>query len=140
MQNFENHTRWDPWYHFFLSPIALMNVLFWGMKLVREPGIDSAWSFIVSLAIVAAVFKLRLNALKVQDRVIRLEERLRLRELAPGLDLAWSESLTADQWIGLRFASDAELVELARRAANEKLEQDQIKEAIRHWRPDDLRV
>ena len=140
MQSFENHTRWDPWYHFFLSPIALLNVLFWGMKMVRETSVDTTWNFVVSLALVAAVFKLRLNALKVQDRVIRLEEKLRLAQLSGGEDLSWSEALNEDQWIGLRFASDADMPALARRAVNEKLEQDQIKEAIQQWRPDNYRV
>lgn len=140
MQSFENHTRWDPWYHFFLSPVALLNVLYGGMKLVREPGLDSAWGFVIGIAFVTAVLKLRLNALKVQDRLIRLEERLRLQQLLPGESTQWSQALVEEQWIALRFASDAEFVALARRAASEKLDPNQIKEAIREWRPDHYRV
>ncbi len=140
MQSYSNHTKWDPWYHFFLSPIVLLNVLYAGMQLVRHPSADGLWLFLMSVALVIAVFKLRLNALKVQDRLIRLEEKLRLDKLAAGAPLVWADSLTTAQWIALRFASDGEMFALAEKAAQEKLEPNSIKEAIRQWRPDHHRV
>ncbi len=140
IQSNKNHERRDPWYHFFLSPVVLLNVVYWGMRLVREPDLNLAWGFIVSCGLVVAVLKLRLNALRVQDRLIRLEEQTRVRRLLGNDDTSWVESVTVAQWIGLRFASDGEVVGLARRALQEKLDPKEIKEAIREWRPDENRV
>lgn len=137
-QSYKNHTRWDPWYHFVLSPLALLNVLYQGMKLVKQPGADGLWGFVMAVAFVIAVMKLRLNPLKVQDRLIRLEEQGRFARL--GGVAAVGEQVSIEQWIALRFASDAELVALAGRAVAEQLTADQIKEAIRQWRPDEYRV
>jgi hypothetical protein len=139
-QTFSNHTRFDPPFHFFVLPVFAVSLIITIVHLVRHPGLHSAWIVIFMLAAVTAIFKIRLNSLKVQDRVIRLEERLRLSTL---LDLALRAripELTEAQLIGLRFASDAELPALAARALNEKLTRDQIKKAIQTWRPDYWRV
>jgi hypothetical protein len=95
---------------------------------------------VVAIAAFFALFKLRGYPLKVQDRVIRLEERLRLLALAP---VEWNAQiylLTEDQLIGLRFASDEEVVELANQALEQNLSRKQIKERIKHWRSDFWRV
>ena len=84
--------------------------------------------------------KLRQYPMKVQDRVIRLEERLRLQSLAPEEWHAQIYRLTEDQLIGLRFASDDEVVELAKQALEHNLTRKQIKERIKDWRPDNWRV
>ncbi len=86
------------------------------------------------------VFKLRTYPLKVQDRVIRLEERLRLQALAPAEWHPQIYRLTEDQLIGLRFAADDEVVELAKQALEHNLTRKQIKERIQNWRADHLRV
>src|ERR1022692_3523110 len=139
-QNFAHYTRYDPLFHFFVLPVFALTWIGSVVHLVRRPGLCSAWLVVVMIAALAALFKVRLYSLKVQDRVIRLEERMRLTGLLdPGLRPRIAE-LTESQLIALRFASDAELPALATRALNEKLAGPDIKKAIQHWRPDDWRV
>jgi hypothetical protein len=95
---------------------------------------------IVALALLLLAFKSRMYALKVQDRVIRAEEKLRIASLVTPSELIELDSLTLDQYIALRFASNPELPELARRAVREKLDRKQIKQAIVSWRADYDRV
>ena len=94
----------------------------------------------LAVAVLTLVFKVRLYSLKVQDRVIRLEERLRLTQLLQEPLRSRIPELTEDQLCGLRFASDAEVAKLAERALNEKLSRADIKKAIKTWRPDYWRV
>jgi hypothetical protein len=139
-QNFAHHTRYDPLFHFFVLPVFAITWLVSIVLLVRRPGLHSAWLVVVVTAALVVLFKVRLYPLKVQDRVIRLEERLRLMTLAdPSLRPRIGE-LTESQLIALRFASDAELPALALRALNEKLAAPDIKKAIQQWRPDYWRV
>jgi len=139
-QNFSNHTRRDPLFHFFILPVFAITLIATIVHLVRRPGLHSAWLVVVMIAVLVAVFKIRLYALKVQDRVIRLEERLRLATwLDPALRPRIPE-FTEAQLIALRFAPDAELPALAARALNEKLAAQEIKQAIQNWRPDYWRV
>ncbi len=139
-QNFSHHTRFDPPFHFFVLPVFAITLIVTIVHLVRRPGLHSAWLVVVVIAAVTVVLRIRLYALKVQDRVIRLEERLRLATLlGPALRPRIPE-FTEAQLIGLRFASDAELPALAARALNEKLSRDDIKKSVQQWRPDYWRV
>ena len=95
---------------------------------------------VIALAALMAIFKIRLNALRVQDRVIRLEERLRLATILPEPLRARIPELTVGQLIALRFASDAELPALVQKTLNEKLSRDDIRKSIQNWRTDDWRV
>ncbi len=139
-QNFSNHTRRDPLFHFFVLPVFAITLIAAMVHVVRRPGLHSACLVLVALAAVFAVFRIRLYALKVQDRVIRLEERLRLASLLDPALRPRIPELSEAQLVGLRFASDSELPALAARALNEKLSRDDIKKAIQNWRPDYWRV
>jgi len=139
-QNFFNHKRLDPLFHFFILPVFAITVIVAIVHLVRRPGLHSAWLVVFIIAALFAVFKIRLYALKVQDRVIRLEERLRLASLLDAALRPRIAEFTESQLVALRFASDAELPALAARALNEKLSALDIKKAVQQWRPDYWRV
>ncbi len=139
-QNFSNHTRLDPPFHFFILPVFAITLIATIVHLVRRPGLHSAWMVVVMLAAIAVIFKIRLYSLKVQDRVIRLEERLRLASLLDASLRPRIAEFTESQLVALRFASDAELPALAARVLNEKLAAPEIKKAVRQWRPDYWRV
>ncbi|HTY83704.1 MAG TPA: DUF6526 family protein [Silvibacterium sp.] len=139
-QSFANHARFHPIYHFVLVPILLINVIVSIVWVVREPGFASAWDLVMACALMILVTLVRVNPLKAQDRVIRLEERLRLYALLPESERHRIPELTEAQLIALRFAADEDLPALANRALNEKLTGKQIKQAINNWRPDYFRV
>jgi hypothetical protein len=146
-QTFANHTRVDPLFHFFVVPIFMLGVvlaLIHFFAHITESGwhehVHAVLLILLALALLTAVFKIRLYATKLQDRIIRLEERLRLAQLLPEPLRSRIPELTEDQLCGLRFASDAEVPKLAERALNEKLSRKQIKQAIQNWRPDYWRV
>lgn len=140
-QTYANHTRWHPLFHFFVLPVMLINFVWAIVECVKNPGRNQAWWIVVSAALVGLTFIARTNALKVQDRIIRLEERLRYQQLLPA-DLAQQAgSLAAGQIIALRFASDGELEGLVREVLAGRLTKSaEIKKAIRNWRSDTFRV
>jgi hypothetical protein len=139
-QNLKNHGKIDPPYHFVLLLVLGLNLIFALVYLGRHWGIDAAWFLVLSVAAFIPAVKLRTYPLKVQDRVIRLEERLRLQALAPAEWHAQIFRLTEDQLIGLRFAADDEVVELAKQALEQNLTRKQIKERIKDWRADNWRI
>jgi hypothetical protein len=139
-QSLKNHTKFDPLFHFFLAPVAVAILIWTIVQTVRAPNWYTAAHILVALWALIAAFKIRTYALKVQDRVIRLEERLRLKELAPAAFQGRIGELTEGQLIGLRFASDGEVADLAQRALSGNWNRKQIKEAIKNWRPDNWRV
>ena len=146
-QTFANHTRFDPLFHFFLIPVfglgVLLALIHFFAHITEGDFHDHFHAFLLillALALLVAVFKIRLYSLKVQDRVIRLEERLRLATLLSEPLRSRIPELTEDQLIGLRFASDAEIPKLVERSLNEKLSRADIKKAIQAWRPDYWRV
>ena len=139
-QSLKNHAKLDPLFHFVLAWIVLINLIVAVTFVVHRRDFYAAWFLVLSIAALGALFRLRQYPLKVQDRVIRLEERLRLQALAPAEWHAQIYRLTEDQLIGLRFASDDEVVELAKQALEHNLNRKQIKQRIQSWRPDDWRV
>ena len=139
-QNYANHGHIDPLFHGFLVPVAAISFIAAVVNVVRFPTFGSAWLVVVSIAAVVAVFKMRLYSLKVQDRVVRLEERLRLQQILAEPLRSRVPELTVGQLVALRFASDAELPSLVTRALNEKLSKDDLKKAVAVWRADFFRV
>jgi len=146
-QTFANHTRLDPLFHFFLLPVfglgLLLTLIHFFAHVAHSNFMENFHAFLLILlatALLGAVLKIRLYSLKVQDRVIRLEERLRLTQLLSEPLRSRIPELTEDQLCGLRFASDAELPKLVERTLNEKLARADIKKLIQTWRPDYWRV
>lgn len=146
-QTYANHTRLDPLFHFFVIPVfvlALLAALFHFFAHITEGDMhDHIHAFLLILlaaALLTTVLKIRLYGNRLQDRIIRLEERLRLMQLLSEPLRSRIPELTEDQLCGLRFASDAEVGKLAERALNEKLSRKDIKKAIQNWRPDYWRV
>ena len=129
-QSYAHHTRWDPLFHFFAH-------------FLHSDFRDNFHAFlliVLAAALLVTVFEIRLYSLKVQDRVIRLEERLRLTQLLSEPLRSRIPELTISQLVALRFASDAEVPKLVDRALKEKLSRADIKKSIQTWRPDDWRV
>jgi len=138
-QSFKNHTRLDPLFHQFLGPLSFILLIAAVTSFVRNVGLMTAFQVVAAIWAVVVTFKIRLYALKVQDRIIRLEERLRMHELFSEPLKSRIGEFTESQLIALRFASDAELSALADKAL-QGLDQKQIKASIKTWRPDYFRV
>lgn len=139
-QNFANHTRMHPLYHYALLPLSLGGVIYSGIQVFTCDADSCKTSILLLLAFLllfGAIALIRIYSLKVQDRVIRTEENFR-HFLLTGKPL--DAQLRSGQIIALRFASDAEFPTLATRAVNEKLSPKQIKESIQVWRADHRRV
>jgi hypothetical protein len=140
-QNYKNHARLIPAFHFFVLPILLINALYTVSLAWRGPSFDSGFGVLVGIALLMAALLSRVMSLKAQDRVIRLEMRLRMREVLPADMHGRINDVTPGQLIGLRFAGDGELADLVRQALDGTLAtQKSIKEAVKDWQADDLRV
>ncbi len=137
-QNFQNHTKWVPAFHFFVLPVLFINVGF-SLYACGKAGfsVTGVLTVLVDVALLLGFMLVRLMATKVQDRVIRLEERVRFERLLPPDLRARIGEFTMEQILALRFASDAELAEIARKVLDEQLNNRKIiKQMIKTWRPD----
>jgi Family of unknown function (DUF6526) len=140
-QTYSNHTRWHPPFHFFLAPLFLLNLVFAAVQLFRFRDLDHVAWFVIAIGLIVLSLLARTNALRVQDRLIRLEERLRYQQILPAPLAQSAGALRMGQIAALRFASDEELPELVREVLDGKLTKaDEIKRAVRHWRADTWRV
>ncbi len=139
-QTYNNHTRLDPLYHFVVMPALLANLVVTVVRWAQHRDFDRGWTVILAIALLLLANLVRVYALRVQDRVIRLEERIRMAALLPLEAQPLQRELTTGQIIALRFASDAELAPLAERAVREQLSPKQVKRAVARWRPDTHRV
>ena len=141
VQTYQTHTRWHPVFHFFIVPVMTIHVIVMIVMAVRFFSWLAVWNVVVALALFAMALLLRFYATKNQDRIIRIEETVRLwRVLPPDLRPRIAE-LSTSQLIALRFAADDELPELVRAIlAGELRGRSNIKKRIRNWRPDTQRV
>lgn len=140
-QSYASHARWLPIYHFFASPVTALYAIYAINLALREPSKATIMHAVWAAATSAGVVSARIMAITVQNRVIRLEMRLRLKELLSGDLLARSRALTVRQLIALRFASDAELPALVERTLKGEFKNGkEIKAAIKEWQPDWLRA
>jgi len=142
-QSFQHHTRRFPPFHFVLMPILVFNLIFSIYTTIRLYPVHRYlfhWWIVMSFALILLALLSRMQAVRAQDRIIRLEERLRLASLLPANELPHIHEFTTAQLIALRFASDAELPALAHRTLTQNLDPKTIKEAIVTWRADDLRI
>jgi hypothetical protein len=141
-QSFAHHTKLVPAFHFFVLPALLLNLGSSIYHLVHLGfTVNSLISVITAFALVVLAFCARLFALTVQDRVIRLEERMRLEKLLPADLQPRIGEFTVAQLVGLRFASDSELPALARKVLTDKIaDRKPIKQLVQNWRADNLRA
>ncbi|HBL29526.1 MAG TPA: hypothetical protein DD490_22050 [Acidobacteria bacterium] len=142
-QSYQKHSMLVPGFHFVTFGLLALNILWAGWRLFQTglPLPDRIWGLAMALAFALLAWYTRIFPLKVQDRVIRLEERLRLAKLLPADLVPRIPELTPSQLIALRFASDGEVAELTRKVLTENLRsRDEIKKLIRQWRPDHFRV
>jgi Family of unknown function (DUF6526) len=141
IQNFQNHTRFVPAFHFFVAPIFLLNIVWSIVRVIRDFSFGTIVYLLVAIALFVLALCARIFAITVQDRLIRLEMRLRMQQLLPADLRARIPDFTLNQLVSLRFAGDTELPALARKVLDEKLmERKTIKMLIQDWQPDLLRV
>ncbi len=140
VQSYKNHVRWLPAFHFFAAPVLLLHTINEGRHLYANPSRSSAFAFVVAAAILTVAFLARIQALTAQDRLIKLEMRLRLQPLLPADLYARFNDLTVPQLVALRFASDGEMAELVGTVLKDGTKQGDIKKMIKQWQPDLVRV
>lgn len=140
-QSYESHRRYIPAYHFFALPVVILNVVVEILRLNKYRTLYHVWLVLFALALAVFIVFARSMAARVQDRVIRLEERMRLGRLLPDELRSRIDEISPSHLVALRFASDEELPELAQRCLSGELTRaEQIKKEIRTWRPDHLRM
>jgi len=140
-QSFEDHAKMVPLYHYWATGFLVIPTLYFAYVVITDFSVGSLLMLVFAVGVIIAALFARLFALGVQDRVIRLEERLRLQRLLPDDLLARVEEVTTDQLVGLRFASDGELADLTRRVLDGELrDRKSIKRAVKEWRPDYQRI
>jgi hypothetical protein len=140
-QTFENHTRFVPAWHFVAAPILLVNFGWAIHNIIKVQDTGTVIALLLSIALLIVWGLSRVFALTVQDRVIRLEMRLRLAALLPAEMRSRIPEFTVAQLVSLRFAGDNELPALAKKVLDEKInDRKAIKKMIKNWQPDELRA
>ena len=141
VQSFQKHARLLPGFHFFVLPVMLVNFINTVRHVISEQSLHNGWQVVFAAGLVMLAFVSRTQALTVQDRLIRLEMRLRLRGILPPDMQPSINGLTHRQMVALRFASDDEMTELVREVLAGKLATSKdIKSKIRSWQADWLRA
>lgn len=140
-QNYANHRRFVPLYHFVVFGILAVNQIWALVRAVRAPSWETGFGVLLAFALLALFFFSRIFALTVQDRLIRLEMRLRLQQILPNDLKPRILELSTQQMVGLRFASDGEMADLVRDVlTNDIRDREAIKKRIKDWQGDYLRA
>lgn len=140
-QNLSSHRRWYPLYHFVAAPILTLNLFLAAWHAYRIPTRWNMWYVVVAFGLVALTFAARVMALTVQDRLIRLEQRMRMQSILPAPIMARFGELSRRQIVGLRFAGNDELAGLVERCLSGELKNDEdVKKQIKNWQPDWIRA
>jgi hypothetical protein len=139
-QTFATHRRFHPLFHFFTFPLAMVYLVWTLWNLWKGASFVNLMVAVGALALTLGTFLARFYGLRVQDRLIRLEETLRMQRVLPAELAARIHELRPGQFVGLRFASDGELASLVEAALKEGIGGEQIKKRIKSWRPDTFRV
>ena len=140
-QNFQNHAKFVPGFHIVTLGIFAINLIWSLYRVVRAFSAQSVIALLLAVAFLLTAFYGRIFALTVQDRVIRLEMRLRMQQVLPAELRERIPEFTVSQLVALRFASDAELPSLARKVLDEKLnDRKAIKKLVQNWQADFLRA
>jgi uncharacterized membrane protein YciS (DUF1049 family) len=140
-QSFESHAKIVPLYHRWATALIVLPTLYFGYRAALDFSVDRLALFLFAVGMALVALFARVFPLGVQDRLIRLEERLRMEQLLPQDLKVRIPELTTKQLVGLRFASDEELPDLVRRVLTEGIaDKNEIKRVIKRWRPDDQRI
>jgi|SRR5262245_1045319 len=140
-QNLKNHARFVPLFHFVAFPIFVVNLVWMLVRLVRQPSAETGMGALLAVGLVVLIWYARTFALTVQNRVIRLEMRLRMRDVLPADLVPRIHEFTPRQLIALRFASDRELPALARQVLDQRMNDGRaIKQLVKEWQADHLRA
>lgn len=140
-QNFQNHAKYVPAFHFFVLPVLLFNVGWSIYRVIHEPSANVGVALVVSVALLLVALYVRMFALAVQDRLIRLEMQLRMNGVLPANLRPRIPEFTVNQLVALRFASDAELPGLAGKVLADNLQDRKtIKQMIQNWQADEVRA
>jgi hypothetical protein len=141
-QNLKNHVRVVPQYHMFVFPVLFVNIGWAIYRLVKFPiSFETVFGLFLAVALLLLALYARLFALTVQDRIIRLEMRLRLAEILPPDLRPRIPEFTVAQLVSMRFACDAELAALARKVLDEKMnDRKAIKQLVKDWQGDYVRA
>lgn len=140
-QNFSNHAKFTPGYHFVTAPLGIIYFVWAVRRLIAMPGAETLFTLIGAMAIIGAIAYARTSPLVTQNRIIRLEEQLRLTRILPADLVARVNDIRPGHLIALRFAPDAEVTELVRKVlADPSISPKAIKAQIKNWKGDYLRV
>lgn len=140
-QDYKSHRQYVPSFHFFVLPVLLINVAIEARRLYQYQTVYHVWLVVLAIALFILAFAARGMAARAQDRIIRLEERLRLASLMSPEHRDKINELTPAQLVALRFASDEEAPDLAQRTLTGEFKSpEEIKRAVRNWRADVHRV
>ena len=139
-QTYNTHRRIDPWYHFAGFGLLVVALVLAIVQMIRQPGIMAIWALLITVGLLITFMRVRIYALHNQDRIIRLEETLRMERLLAEPLRARIHELTPGQFVALRFAPDQELATLVEQTLLENLDREAIKKRIRNWKADTFRI